>query len=110
MALRALTENVDHRFQALEGRFDEIADRLDALAICANKGRNEDRRRLKDEVAQCQLVNRPVPAHHRRQPVYSDDSEEEEDFLYMPPIIGLQEVVVDMIMVMRGIVEISNLR
>ena len=41
--LRALVENVDHRFQALEGRFDKIGDRLDALAISANRGRNEDR-------------------------------------------------------------------
>ena len=26
--------------------------------------------------------NRLVPIHHRRQPVYSDDSEEDEDFLF----------------------------
>ena len=81
-ALRALADNVDCIFQAFEGRFDEITDRIDALAIGANKGGNEDRRRLKDEVAQGQPVNRHVPAHHRRQPVYSDDSEDEEDFLY----------------------------
>ena len=45
-------------------------------------GRNEDRRKLRDDVTQGQPVNMPVPAHHHRQPVYSDDSEEEEDFLF----------------------------
>ena len=74
-ALRALAKNVDSRFQALEGRFDKIADILDALVIGANKGRNEDRRRPREDVTQGQLVNRPVPAHHYRQPVYSDDLE-----------------------------------
>ena len=29
-----------------------------------------------------QPINRHVPAHHRRQPVYSDDSEEEEGSLF----------------------------
>ena len=66
MVLRALAESVDCRFQAFEERFDEIAGRLDALTIVANKGRNEDKRRLRDEVAQGQPVNGPVPAHHRR--------------------------------------------
>ena len=80
--LTALVENVDCKFQALGGCFDEIADRLEALAIGANRGRNEDKRGPRDDVAQGQLVNRPVPAHHRRQPVYNDDLEEEEDFLY----------------------------
>ena len=74
--LRALAKNMDHKFQAFEGLFD-------ALAIGANRGRNEDRRRLRDEVAQGQLVNRPIPTYHRRQPIYCDDSEEEEDFLYV---------------------------
>ena len=50
--LRALVEIVDHRFQAFEGRFDEIIDRLDTLALGANSGRNEDRKRLRDDVAQ----------------------------------------------------------
>ena len=46
-------------------------------------GGNNDRRRLRNEVAQGQPVNRHVLAYHRRQPVYSDDSEEEEeDFMY----------------------------
>ena len=49
--LRALTDSMDHRFQAFEGRFDEIVDRLDALAFGANRGRNEDRRWPKDDVA-----------------------------------------------------------
>ena len=52
------------------------------MAICANRSRNEDKRRLRDEVAQGQPINKTVPTHHRRQPVYSDDLEEEEDFLY----------------------------
>ena len=34
-----------------EVRFDEIADLLDALALGANRGRNEDKRRLRDDVA-----------------------------------------------------------
>ena len=74
MALRALAKNVDRRFEALEGRFDEIADRLDALAIGVNRGRNENMRGPRD-VAQGQPINRPVPERHHRKPVYSDDSE-----------------------------------
>ena len=42
--LRALANNVDRRFQAFEGRFDEIVNRLDALAIGANRDRNDDKR------------------------------------------------------------------
>ena len=80
--LRTLAENVYWRFQVLEGHFDKIADRLDALEIGVNRGRNKDRMRLRDEIAQGQPVNRPIPAHHHRQPIYSDESEEEEDFLY----------------------------
>ena len=57
---------MDRRFQALEGCFNEIVDMLDALAIGANRNRNDDRRRLRDEVAQGQPVNRLVPVHHRR--------------------------------------------
>ena len=69
-ALRALAESVDRKFQVFEGHFDEIVDQLDALALGANRGRNEDKRRLRDEVAQGQLLNRHVPAHHRRQHAY----------------------------------------
>ena len=50
-ALGALADSVDHRFQAFEGRFDEITDRLNALAIGANRGRNDGRRWLRDDVA-----------------------------------------------------------
>ena len=82
MALKALAESVNRRFQAFERCFNEIADKLDALAISINIGRNEDRRRLRDDVAQGQPINRPVLAHRRRQPIYSDESEEEKDFLY----------------------------
>ena len=65
-----------------EGRLDEIANRLDAKAISANRDRNDNRRRPRDDVAQGQPVNRSVPTHHHRQLIYSDDSEEEEDFLF----------------------------
>ena len=44
MALRVLVDNIDHRFQVFKGWFDEIADRLDALALGANRNRNIDRR------------------------------------------------------------------
>ena len=80
--LRALADNIDFRFQTFEGRFEEIVDRLDALAIGANSGRNDDRRWPRDDFSRGQPVNRPEPAHHFRQPVYNDDSEKEEDFLF----------------------------
>ena len=50
--LKALAENLDCRFQALKGRLDEIANRLDALVIVTNKGRNEDKRGPREDVAQ----------------------------------------------------------
>ena len=53
--IRALADSVDCRFQTFEGRFGEIVDRLDALVIGANRDRNDDRRRLKDDVAQANL-------------------------------------------------------
>ena len=81
-ALRALAENVDRKFQALEGRFEDIVDKLDDFVISANRGRNEDMRGPIGDVSRGQPVNRPVPTHHSRQPVYSDDLEENEDFLY----------------------------
>ena len=55
---------------------------MDALAIGANRGRNEDRRGPREDVAQGQPVNRHVLVRYRRQLIYSDDLEEEEDFLY----------------------------
>ena len=67
--LRALADNMDCKFWAYEGRLNEIANWLDALAIGANRDMNTDRRRLRDDIAQGQPVNRPVPSHHRRQPV-----------------------------------------
>ena len=73
--MRALAGNIDSRFQAFEGRFD-------ALAIIANRDRNNDRRQLRDDFALGQPVNKPVPVHHCRQPIYSDDSEKEKDFLF----------------------------
>ena len=59
--LGALADTVDRRFQVFKGSFDEIANRLDALALGANRGRNEDKRRPMDDVAQGQPINRPVP-------------------------------------------------
>ena len=57
---------MDRKFQALEGCFDEIMDRLDALPISANRGRNEDMRGPREDVAQGQPVNRPALTCHRR--------------------------------------------
>ena len=42
--LKALTDSINHRFQVFKEHFDDITDRLDALALGANRGRNEDRR------------------------------------------------------------------
>ena len=81
--MRSLTEIVDRRFQAFEGRFDEIADWLDAFALGANRDGNENIWQLKEDVAWGQPVNRLVPAYNRRQPVYNDDSEEDEDFVFV---------------------------
>ena len=55
---------------------------MDALALGTNRNKNDDGRRPRYDFAQGQPVNRLVLAHHHRQPVYSDDSEEEEDFLF----------------------------
>ena len=71
----------------------------------ANRGRNEDRRRLRDDVAQRQPVDRHVPAHYGRQPVYSDNSKEMTSLSLS--IIDLQEVVVGMFETLVGMVEIS---
>ena len=79
--LRTLVDNIDRRFQAFEGLFDEIANRLDALALGANRDMNDDRRRPRDDFSQGQPINRLVPARHRRQPIYSGDSEEDGEFL-----------------------------
>ena len=43
-ALRALAESVDRRFQGFEGHFDEIPDKLNALALSSNRDINKDRR------------------------------------------------------------------
>ena len=52
------------------------------MAIGASRGRNDDRRQLRDDVSQGQPANRHVLVNHRRQPVYCDDSKEEKDFLF----------------------------
>ena len=59
-----------------------LADWLDALALGANRDRNDDMRQLRNDVAQGQPVNRPVLAHHHRQLVYSDESEEGDEFVF----------------------------
>ena len=82
MTLRALADSLDRRFQVFEGCFDEIANRLDVVAIGANKNRNDDRRQPRDDFAQGQPVNRLVPTHHYKQPIYSDDLKEDENFLF----------------------------
>ena len=64
-ALRALVESVDRKFQVFKGRFDEIVDGLDALALGAN--------RLRGDVTQDQPINRLVPAYNYRQPIYGDN-------------------------------------
>ena len=64
MALMALSDSVDHRFWTFEGRFDKIANKLDALAIGANRGRNDGRRRVRDDVSQGQPINRSVLVNH----------------------------------------------
>ena len=43
VALRALEQRMDLRFQRLEQHFEEIANQHDALGIDANRNRNEDR-------------------------------------------------------------------
>ena len=50
------------------------------MALGANRGRNDDKMRLRDEVVQGQPVNKPIPTHHHRQPVYNDDLEKEDEF------------------------------
>ena len=44
MALKALADNIDHKFQVFQGRLDEITDRLDAPMISATRNRNNYRR------------------------------------------------------------------
>ena len=58
------------------------------MVIGANRDRNDDRQLPRDEFSQGQPVNRPIPAHHRRQLVYCDDSEEDLLFGNHPPVIG----------------------
>ena len=98
--LKGLANNMDRRLWAFKVRLDEITDWLDALAISANRDRNDDRQRPRYDFAQCQPINKPIHACHCRQPVYSDNSEEEEDFLFGDhrPI----KVVVDILVVMKG--------
>ena len=43
MTLRALANNINHKFQSFKGHFDEIVNRLDVLALGANRNMNDDR-------------------------------------------------------------------
>ena len=82
VALKALTESVDHRFRAFEGRFDEITVRLDALALGANRDWNENMQQLRGDIAQGQPISRHVPVYNCRQLVYGDDSKEDDEFVF----------------------------
>ena len=52
------------------------------MTLGPNRYRKEDNRWLRDDVAQDQLVNRHVPVYSCRQLVYSDDSEEDDEFVF----------------------------
>ena len=81
---------------------------MDALAIGANRGQNEDRIRQRDEVAQDQPVNR-LYLYITIESLSTAMNQKKIRTSYML-IISLQGVVIDMSMVMREAVEISNLR
>ena len=82
VALRALVESVDRKFQTFEWHFNKIVDQLDALALGANRRGNKNRRRLRGDVTQGQPINKLVLAYNHRQPFYIDDSEEDDDSIF----------------------------
>ena len=97
-ALKALAENVDHKFQALKKRFDEIADRLDDLAIGAIGMMiygDQEMKLLKASLLTSLYLDITVDN-------LSTVMTQKRRTISCMPIIGLQEVVVDVIMVMRG--------
>ena len=106
--LRALTVSVNHKFQAFKGCFDEIANRLDALAIGANRNRNDDRRRPRDDFAQGQPINRPVL--HITIDNLSTMMIQMKRKTSCLTIINPQEVVVDIRVTTKRIMVISDLR
>ena len=66
----------------VRGTFHKIVDRLDALALGANRDGNENRRWLREDVAQGQPFNMLVLAYNCGQPIYSDDLEEDDNFMF----------------------------
>ncbi|CAK7355058.1 unnamed protein product [Dovyalis caffra] len=72
---------MDCRFPYLEGCFEEIMDRLDALGIDANRNQIDDGPRSREDVARGKTVNGPAPdVHGCRQQFYDNDSDEDEYF------------------------------
>lgn len=64
----------------MEQRFEELADRFDALSLDANINRNDERQRTGDDVPHGQPRGRPNFANRRRQQVYEEDSNEEGEY------------------------------
>ncbi|CAK7350345.1 unnamed protein product [Dovyalis caffra] len=85
VALMVLEQQMDHRFQHLEGFFEEIVDRLYALGIDANKNQNDDKPRIGEDAIRGQPIIRPTPGvHWHRQQFYVEDSNDEEDYFEEP--------------------------
>ncbi|CAK7324677.1 unnamed protein product [Dovyalis caffra] len=51
LALMTLEQQIDCKFQCLEGHFKEIVDRLDALGIDANRNRNDDKQYTEEDAS-----------------------------------------------------------
>ena len=52
------------------------------MALGANRNKNESRQQLREDVAQGKIINMPISTYNHRQPVYNDDSEEDDDFMF----------------------------
>ena len=52
------------------------------MALGANRDKNENRQRLKEDVARGEIINIPISTYNHRQPIYSDDLEEDNDFIF----------------------------
>ena len=80
--LRQLEQRMDLRFRRFEERFDEIAERLDALSVDAYRRQNNRQPRV--EAAHGDPVVRPV----RRQVVLDDDDDSEDEVDFAPNRFG----------------------